>query len=291
MGSMVRVAMTSQSSCEGNLERQFCNPNTLQYQLHGLTHGVSSFRWLAGASYFEIEQVHGDNSVWDYTAFNKVGTTWAGLNMAFFVLYDVVLVGHETVLGLQVAQWGFAKYHERRENCEAQAGGGKDSPGIDCSSPAGLLNVGPSFDAKLVGPVYVSTQTHGELEADVQMNCKSYCTSGPSTNSQIFSHQTLGFRVGYNNVYALGVQLQTNSIFANPAIMIPVCLKREFLFVGQVKLMRARAYGRYLSFALVEPFISRTFCLVFFALWSLYFARLVYTGHKKDITNDYTYFT
>lgn len=278
-----RVAMNSQSSCEGNLERQFCNPNTLQYQSHGLTHGVSSFRWLVGASYFEIEQVHGDNSIWDYTAFNKIGTTWAGLNMAFFVLYDVVLVGYDALVGLHVIEWNLAKYKERRENDETQDGSGKDSRGIDCFSPDGLVNIGPSFDVQFVGPIYLSPRRQGEMEAGVQIS------SEPSAKWQIFSHPQFGFRIGYNDAYVVGIQLQVSGIFANQATMVPIYSKREFILLGQVKLMRVIVYARALPFARWEYLLVNGVCQCStMIIMMLLCCRSVYLAPQKDVSGSWS---
>jgi hypothetical protein len=81
-----RISFSQSSSCDAAPERPLCNQRSLKYQAHGLPFGVSSLRWLPGASYFGIPEVmSGDDIVFDYTAFNAVGTAWPTLHEAFFL--------------------------------------------------------------------------------------------------------------------------------------------------------------------------------------------------------------
>lgn len=279
-----RISMTSQTSCvnadpasqpDGN-----CKPNTVMYPANGLSYGVSSLRWLPSTSYFGIPEVEsGDDQVWDYTAFNKVGSIFPAMNQAFFTLYDVVLaeIGGKFA-GVSVQRWGLSRYHRRDENCGAGAGG--DSPGIDCKSPTGLTNVGPSFDATLPGPVYISPGDFsvaaggvgGTTPVATVKNCAgSVECSARSHEFELLIHNELGFRVGYRNSHTLSIGLQKNNVFNNVATLIPLYFTKEYFYVGQFKAYRLVVYEQYLSACWGESFYCSIVMLpvIFFMLvWS-----------------------
>jgi len=240
-----RISTSATSTCEGRREKAFCRPTTIKYQAHGLQFGVSSLKTLPGSSFFDIEQVlPGDSSLWDYTTVNKVGTTWPSFNEAFFLLHDVALSGNMKWMGVSAIYWTISKYHDRRENCGATAQAGIDSPGIDCSRP-GLVNVGSSFDATFPAPLYISGGDAATADVQIQQ-CPAQtigCQMAEKNAFEFWTHEHLGMSLVYKNSYGMKVLLQSNSIFPNSDLLIPLHWTREFFALGQHKLVRTIQYG------------------------------------------------
>jgi hypothetical protein len=236
--TQTRISFHQSATC---LEKPFCNPRTLKHQAQGLEFGVSSLRWMPGASYNGIKYVvPGEDNVWDYTAFNKIGTKWPAVNEAFFILYDIVLGEATQFVGLPVLRWSFGSYHQDRENCENQGGGVSDSPGIDCSSPEGMPNVGPAFDEVLPGPLHLSfgdVVAGGAWQKIRVLNCVGSPLGCQSRNAdfEMLSHEILGRRIGYRNSYSLSVRLQQSMLFSNAAVLTPLFWCKEFFYIGQKK--------------------------------------------------------
>merc|ERR1719420_1169506 len=120
------------------------------------------------------------------------------------------------------------KFANRAENC----GGGGDSPGVDCSSPTGYVNVGPSLDATVPGPVYLA----------------SGAPPHKASSFELLLHKNLGFRVGYSYSHSLSVKLQPNAMFSNKEVLISMFWKKDYFYLGQWKLFRAIQYEKKLSF-------------------------------------------
>lgn len=258
-----QVSLGSGSTCPARASAN-CNPNTLQYAAGGLKFGVSSLKALPGADYYEIDKVApGDENVWDYTAFSAVGTTWPALNDAFFILYDVVLSGDEPFMGVPGMRWSMSGYQQRKENCGA---GGGDSAGIDCSSPAGLQHVGPSFDASLPGPVYLSVEKF-YANAGVEVLSKSSGLGGLNS-FEMFTHKNFGMRFAYRNSHSLNIRLQTSAQFSNKEMIIPLQWSKEFFAVSRWTLMRYLSYQNQLKAQGLDTLLV---CVIFLsvAMWGM----------------------
>jgi hypothetical protein len=289
----IRISFLQTPSCEGTLDKPFCNPRSLKYQAHGLQFGVSSLRWLPGASYYGIDKVDPADSdnIWDYTAFNKVGTTWPAVHDAFFVFYDVVLAEPSKFVGVKVLRWHFARYHQDDQNCDADEGPGVDSRGIDCSSPKGMLNVGPAFDAKFPGPIYASSGTFRDDGSKVLIE---RCT-GPSlgcnsrgTDFELLTHEMLGFRVGFQNSHSLSIRLQPNNIFANMDSLIPLYWMKESFYMGQKKLLRIYIYEKQLEVSYGDYVVSGAgLGFVSMSLITLFCGRKVFKANDVDTSGPY----
>lgn len=228
-----KFSMSSLNTCEGNLNKPGCTPTTLKTAAGGLEYGVTSMRWLPGANYYEIPQVtEGDEKVWDYTKFNKAGTTWPALNEAFFVLYDITLDGPQHLIGLPVLSWNLGKYYDRNADLTGTA-------------PAGMVNVGPAYDATMPGPVFMAP---GEAQSGGAIAITPSGEYSPHGKSfKLYTHENLGFRVGYVNSHSVSLQLQKNTKFSNTAANIPLYWRVENFFLGQLKLQRVLQYDRWLA--------------------------------------------
>jgi len=284
----VRLSMTSRASCAWTLAPEsprgpLCNPTSLKYAAHGLDFGVSSLRSLAGTSFYgKSEVAGGDGSIWDFNTFSKVGTTWSTVHEAFFLLYDIVLVGEERFIGLSALRWSLTKYHARLENCGGQSGGG-DSPGIDCSSPAGLVNVGPSFDSRLPGPVYLSSRDFTNSGVQV-LSCTAQVMDCEhrSDGFELLQHRELGFRLGFRNSNGIIIGLQKNGIFTNSDAMIPLYLDKEYFYIGQWNFYRIYQYEWSLNFTNLEHIIFPAIHAVMCIFLMIVNFRLIYKAPQMD---------
>jgi hypothetical protein len=227
---------------------------------------------LPGSTFYDIDQVKsGEDNVWDYTAFNKVGTTFPAVMEVFFATYDVVFTGYEKYVSLPVMRWGHARFLVRDENCDSQEDSSQDSPGLDCSStPPGMMNVGPSLDAALPSPIYISVgDFQASLEPQVKIS-KSRDTRDPGGFDN-FIHTNVGVRVAHSSSYTISVRLQKNTIFKNDDMLLPISCIREYFSLGQFPLMRLLQYDYILSFTcsevLLTALILQNSCNLLFILY------------------------
>merc|ERR1711904_229973 len=124
-----------------------------------------------------------------------MGITWPALNTAFFLLYDITLdKWGDRIIGVPSVSWKMSKYHDRKENCGSAAGNAGDDPGVDCNTPSGMVNIGPSFDAVRPGPIYMSPGDYSGSEVSVTkcsentVDCQFRLWSG----FELYMHDILG---------------------------------------------------------------------------------------------------
>merc|ERR1712196_227696 len=100
---------------------------------------------------------------------------------------------------------------------------------IDSGSPAGFINVGPSFDVTLPGPVYFSNGKFSS--ADVQLlSCSSPAVecAPDNTDYEVITHEIFGIRMSFRSSHALSIKLPSSSYFSNSNPMIPIYWMKEF---------------------------------------------------------------
>merc|ERR1719235_1373859 len=107
------------ASCTGTETN--CNPNTLKQSANGISYGLSSLRQLPSGDFWGYEDVSGsgDNALWDYNNFAKVGAVMSAFNKDYFFAYDVSVVEENKLLRVSVHKWSIAGDvgKSRRENC------------------------------------------------------------------------------------------------------------------------------------------------------------------------------
>eukprot|EP00746_Dinoflagellata_sp_MGD_P158728 gnl/MRDRNA2_/MRDRNA2_86542_c1_seq1.p1 gnl/MRDRNA2_/MRDRNA2_86542_c1~~gnl/MRDRNA2_/MRDRNA2_86542_c1_seq1.p1 ORF type:complete len:592 (+),score=58.78 gnl/MRDRNA2_/MRDRNA2_86542_c1_seq1:82-1857(+) len=263
-----RVTSSSLLSCAGGADaKPNCEPTMVKKSAHGLEYGISSLRTLPGATFWEISKVEpgGELAVFDYTAFNKAGTEWPALETAFFVTYNVILTGEDTFMALPVLKWTRGNYDVRQENC----GGGGDSPGVDCSTDPGMVNVGPSMDAVSPPPLYLSPGAFtGGADIEIAKCGMAQCNAHDAGTLDLYIDKNLGSKYAMSSAYTVSLKLATSNMFSNKAALVPLYWMREYCAIGQFKLNRALQYDKYLDFTLADHMtgICATYC-GFHILW------------------------
>jgi hypothetical protein len=229
LGSKIQIssqaALVAAGSCADKVGTGNCAPLMLEQAVNGVPFGVSSFRALPSGNFLEIPETSGgDGAMWDYNTFTKTGTSWPGLNKAFFFLYDIALSQEIKFLNLDSHQWAFSSFQLRKESC----GGGGDAKGIDCDSPAGTVNVGSAFSAARPLPLYVSMpelattgltiKTCADLSSTLQE-----CQRPLKEPFELYSSRLSGQRLCYRESWQINVKMD---------VMVPLLWQTEHFCIS-----------------------------------------------------------
>jgi hypothetical protein len=211
----------------------------LKIAANGVEYGVSSLRWLPGGSFYDAEEVSGgDTALWDFSKFNSPGITWPALMEAYFVLYDVTLVDIWNFLGVPVFRWKM---------------GSMKTTDADSSSPAGFVNVGPSFSGAMPGHIYLSVGDFAPQAGVSVSRCSTGnydCIRPLSTDFEMLTQLRVGLRFAWRSSHALSMKLPTPPTginlgypkFSNSDALIPLYWAKDFFSVSQLSLHRFLQY-------------------------------------------------
>jgi hypothetical protein len=231
----------------GNCERsQTCQPTSLKHSNNGIQYGISAFKHLPSGSFLEIPQVTGE--LWDYKDYAKEGTTWTGLNMEHFFLYDVKLTKEARIMRIPTHEWSLAKFHRRTENC---GGAGGDSPGFDCSGDESTIFIGSSRDSVRPGPLYHSQADTKAVEGKGNLEITTCRNQHPdileciqqAKTFQSLTDSLFGYRVCHRETSQVNLKLQKSTAFANKDPMVPLAWKKDhFCLPGEKMFELMRIY-------------------------------------------------
>lgn len=223
-----------------------CKPTSLKHSNNGVQYGVTAFKHLPSGSFMEIPQVTGE--LWDYKDYSKDGTTWTGLNMEHFFLYDVKLIKEARIMRIPTHEWSVSKFHRRTENC---GGGGGDSPGFDCLGDESTIFIGSSRDSVRPGSLYFSQAQFEKLDGKENLEiatCRDQHTdilecSQPKKTSQTLTDSLFGYRVCHRQTSQVSIKLQRSTVFANTDPMVPLAWKKDhFCMAGDKMFELMRIY-------------------------------------------------
>jgi len=279
-------------SCK-DMEEQFCNPTTLKEQANGLTYGVSSLRYLPTGTFSDLNEVSGgDEALWDYTKFSKVGQTFPGFNKDYFVIYDVVLSEEMVLLNVHTHRWtlvGGQIGRPRRENCPT--GSGSDSPGIDCSSPPAAINIGYARDASLPSPLLISLPDALVPGVSIQ-GCDKIggfpldCQRTGKLSFELYTHTIYGERLCFRESSQLHLKMQKSSEFpAVNDIVVPMMSKSEHFCMSGYFWHRYHLIAHHLRDwwdGVLYPIAMLLWCL----LWMCFYGKALLGWKKLSVEED-----
>lgn len=244
-----------------------CSPNTVKYAANGIPEGVSSFRTLPSARFYGSEEAE---AMWNYQTFSKVGTTWPGLEMVYFILFDVVLAEEVKFFNIHVHRWTISNYHRRTESCSLSA---SDSPGIDCSSPPNLLSIGRALDGEFPGPLYFSqSEVRPENGGATFKACDGplECRRPLLSSFESMSNQETGGRICFRDSQQLTLHLQQSPLFSNGAFFIPLYWRVQHFCSSSMEVLRImRSTSRQIKHATTDAFFGSILLALVYATISL----------------------
>jgi len=292
-------------SAKGCTASEYCNPTTLKVPANGVAQGVSSFRALPSGNFFDISEVVGSDAIWDYASLSKVGSSsWPGLNRAFFFLFDVVLSkgpSESSVMGVPAHQWTLSSLRVRNENCDG--GSNPDSPGIDCLTPPGMINVGHARDPVFPSPLFVSqpdllVSVDGAGKSILQPAIQLCDQMGsgveiprecrrPLPNS--FDRQTYhitGKTICSREAWQLNLQLKQTAMFQNSPALLPLFWQAEHFCTSTLDWFEMNQI-EFVGFSFYDFTLSFIGWL-HLPIWGIFCCYKTFKSHDIDISTPYS---
>merc|ERR1711871_1279695 len=94
---------------------------------------------------------------------------------------------------------------------------------------------------------------------------------------ELLQHQFFGYRVGYRNSQVLSIQLQPNKLFSNGGSLIPLTWRKDYFYLGQVRLLRIFQYEKQMTVIWTDWVVTGlcfytavNLCMFLQAWWRIY---------------------